>query len=162
MVIREAGIMVRGYPLVYSSYHDTGGKDIDVVLRTGLLSGILTFIETAYTKDAIEYIESKNYIIVFKANYIKGEKSPEPEIIISYVILDKMKKLDKFITKNIMPFLEKILKKFIEKYSGKNLSNVSLFEEFKNDLDKIFKIESKSLDEKFKDFFDWALDHLNN
>ena len=151
MVIREAGIMARGYPLVYSSYHETGEKKIDVVLRSGLLSGILIFVESAFEKQNVEYIESKKYIIAFKADKILAEKAVEQEPILSYVIMDKEKKLDKFISKNISPFLKKILKEFISVYTGKNLSNVSLFEGFKKAIDKIFEIESKSLDEKFKE-----------
>ena len=59
MVLREAGIMFRGYPLVYSSYHQTGEQKIDIVLRSGLLSGILTLIEVTYKTETIEFIESK-------------------------------------------------------------------------------------------------------
>ena len=143
--------MARGYPLVYSSYHETGEKKIDVVLRSGLLSGILTFVESAFEKQIVEYIESKKYSIAFKADKILAEKAKEPEPILSYVIMDKEKKIDKFISKNVSPFLKKILKEFISDYTGKNLSNVSLFEGFKKTINKIFEIESKSLDEKFKE-----------
>jgi len=149
MVIREAGIMARGYPLVYSSYHETGAG-IDVVLRSGLLSGILNFVESAFEKQIVEYIESKNYIIAFKADKILAEKAVEPEPIISYIIMDKEKKIDKFISKNISPLLKKILKEFILGYTGKNLSYISIFEDFKKVINKNFEIESKSLDEKIK------------
>ncbi|MFX1258608.1 MAG: hypothetical protein ACFFAN_12155, partial [Promethearchaeota archaeon] len=115
MVIHEAGIMVRGYPLVYSTYHHTGINEIDVVLRSGLLSGILNFIDTAFINEAIEYIESKNYTIAFKIEQIVGLKSIEPEPIVAYAILDKEKKLDKFISKKIIPFLKKVARNFIKK-----------------------------------------------
>ena len=141
--------MARGYPLVYSSYHETGAG-IDVVLRSGLLSGILNFVESAFEKQIVEYIESKNYIIAFKADKILAEKAVEPEPIISYIIMDKEKKIDKFISKNISPLLKKILKEFILGYTGKNLSYISIFEDFKKVINKNFEIESKSLDEKIK------------
>ncbi|HEY0090831.1 MAG TPA: hypothetical protein VGB37_18410, partial [Candidatus Lokiarchaeia archaeon] len=102
-------------------------------------------------KQIVEYIESKKYSIAFKADKILAEKAKEPEPILSYVIMDKEKKIDKFISKNVSPFLKKILKEFISDYTGKNLSNVSLFEGFKKTINKIFEIESKSLDEKFKE-----------
>ncbi|MFX1395246.1 MAG: hypothetical protein ACFFAH_17005 [Promethearchaeota archaeon] len=151
MVIHEAGIMVRGYPLVYSTYHQTGIKEIDVVLRSGLLSGILNFIDTAYINEEIEYIESKKYTIAFKVDEIVGLRSIGPEPIVAYAILDKEKKLDKFISKNVIPFLKKVAKKFAKDYTGKNLSEVSQFVAFKKYLDNIFEVESKSIEEKFKD-----------
>ena len=150
MVIREVGIMVRGYPLVYSNYHQTGSKQIDIVLRSGLLSGILTFIDTAYKAEIIEFIESKKYTIAFKARKIEGISSTEPEPIVAYAILDKEKKLDNFISKNVVPFLLKILNQFILKYTGVNLSEVTQFIDFKENLDKMFISESKSTEDKFK------------
>ena len=142
--------MVRGYPLVYSSYHQTGSHEIDVVLRSGLLSGIITFVETAFKTETIEFIESKKYTIAFKAGKIEGRSSLVPESIVAYAILDKEKKLDKFVSKNVTPFLLKVLKQFISKYTGANLSEVSQFSEFKENLDKVFILESKSSEDKFK------------
>lgn len=150
MVIREVGIMIRGYPLVYSSYHQTGGRQIDVVLRSGLLSGILTFIEVAYKTETIEFIESKKYTIAFKASKIEGRNSTQPEAIVAYAILDKEQKVDKFISKNVAPFLLKVLKQFISKFTGRNLSEVTQFKSFRENLDKTFILESKSTEDKFK------------
>jgi len=147
MVIREVGIMVRGYPLVYSSYHQTGEQQLDVVLRSGLLSGILTFAEVSYKNETIEFIESKKYIIAFKAGKIEGKKSSQPESIVAYAILDKEKKLDNFISKNVIPFLFKVLKQFISKYTKKNLSEVTQFYDFKKTIDKIFILESKTTED---------------
>ena len=142
--------MVRGYPLVYTTYHQTGSYQIDIVLRSGLLSGILTFVESAYKTEIIEFIEMKNYTIAFKSGKIQEKKTIGPEPIIAYAILDKEKKLDNFISKNVTPFLQKILNQFILKYTGRNLSEVTQFAEFKQNLDRVFGLESKSTEEKFK------------
>ena len=150
MVIKEVGIMVRGYPLVYSNYHDIGENKIEIILRSGLLSGILSFVESAFSNQSIEYIESKNFIIAFKADKIKAFKSIEEEPIISYAILDKEKKIDNFISKNVIPILKKILKKFISLYNNRNLTNISQFDDFKEQLNNVFEIESKSIEDKFK------------
>ena len=150
MVIREAGILVRGYPIVYSSYHQTGKKEIDIVLRSGFLSGLLNFIKSAYTGEIIEYIEGSKFTMAFKMDKIKGKFSVKPEPIVAYVILDNKKKIDNFIRKNVNPFLLKVLKQFIGKFSKKNLSIVSEFENFTKSLDKVFGMESKSIEDNFK------------
>ncbi|MFX1394743.1 MAG: hypothetical protein ACFFAH_14375, partial [Promethearchaeota archaeon] len=123
--------------------------EIDIVLRSGLLSGLFTFIEKFYSKETIEFIESKNFIIAFKREEIMGHKSNELKQIVAYAILDKGKKLDKFISKNIIPFLKKVAKKFAKKYTGRNFSQVSQFINFKNYLNKVFEMESKSVENKF-------------
>ena len=77
MVIREAGLLFRGFTLVKKSYHKSTLGKIDTDLRSGLLTAILNFAETAFSKDFIEYLESirwmfSKWTIPFWRPFISG------------------------------------------------------------------------------------------
>ncbi len=153
MVIRESGILFRGFTLLHAKYHQTSDDKIDKDLRSALLTALLNFAESAFSIDSIEYFEMKKFTISFVEDKIKPQDSPEPEPIIVYAILDKEKKMDKYLSKVVIPSLKEIMRKFIEKYDGKNLSEVSQFRTFKENLDKVFGSETKTVDEKLKGTF---------
>ncbi|MFW9987728.1 MAG: hypothetical protein ACFFC3_03655 [Candidatus Odinarchaeota archaeon] len=153
MVVREAGLLFRGYTLVKKSYHKSTKGRIDTDLRSGLLTAILNFAQTTFSKDVIEYFEGKKFLIAFTEDKIIAEDSFEPELLISYVILDKEKKIEKYMRKIIRPLLKKITQEFKSLNSGKNLSEVSQFKNFKLYLDKIFGSDTNTIDEKFKKLF---------
>ena len=145
MVIRESGILFRGFTLLQAKYHQTSDDKIDKDLRSALLTALLNFAESAFSKDIVEYFEMKKFVISFVEDKIKPQDSPEPEPIIVYAILDKEKKIDKHLSKVVVPSLKEVMRKFIEKYDGKNLSEVSQFRTFKGTLDNIFGSETKIL-----------------
>ena len=91
MVIREAGLLFRGFNLVKKSYHKSTLGKIDSDLRSGLLTALLTFAETAFESDSIEYFGGGKFVIAFINDKIRAEDSLEPELLISYVIIDKEK-----------------------------------------------------------------------
>ena len=153
MVIREAGLLFRGYTLVKKSYHKTSKGKIDTDLRSGLLTAILNFAETAFAEGFIEYFEGKKYVIVFLKDNIKAEDSFEPELLIPYAILDKEKKIDKYITKILQPLLRKLTTEFKKQHTGKNLSEISQFKNFKQQLDTIFGSDTQKIDQKLKGLF---------
>lgn len=153
MVIRESGILFRGFTLLHAKYHQTSDDKIDRDLRSALLTALINFAESAFSKDTIEYFEMKKFVISFVEDKIKPQDSPETEPLIVYAILDKEKKIDKHLSKVVVPSLKKIMRKFIEKFEGKNLSEVSQFRTFKGTLDKIFGSETKTVDEKLKGTF---------
>ncbi|MFX1365614.1 MAG: hypothetical protein ACFFCE_06395 [Promethearchaeota archaeon] len=153
MVVREAGLLFRGYTLVKKSYHKSTKGKIDTDLRSGLLTAILNFAQSTFSKDFVEYFEGKKYLIAFTEDAINAEDSFEPELLISYVILDKEKKIEKYIRKIIQPLLKQITKEFKTQNVGKNLSEVSQFKDFKLYLDKIFGSDTKTIDQKFKNLF---------
>jgi hypothetical protein len=153
MVVREAGVMFRGYNIVKKSYHKATLGKIDTDLRSGLLTALINFAETAFSIDKVEYFEGKKYVIAFINREISSEDSIEPELLISYAILDKEKKVDKFIQKIILPQLYKVADQFIEQNKMKNLSEVSQFKYFKQNLDKIFGSDSKNVDQKLEGLF---------
>ncbi len=153
MVVREAGIIFRGFTLVKKSYHKSTKGKIDEDLRSGLLTAILNFAQSAFSKDAVEYFEGKKYIIAFKEDKITAKNSIEPELLISYAILDKEKRIEKYIRKVIQPLLDVVTYQFKSLNTGKNLSEVSQFKDFKNILDRIFGTDTQTIDQKLKGIF---------
>ncbi|MFX1569895.1 MAG: hypothetical protein ACFFCV_16195 [Promethearchaeota archaeon] len=153
MVVREAGLLFRGFTLVKKSYHKSTKGKIDTDLRSGLLTAILNFAQSTFSKDLVEYFEGKKYIIAFIEDEITGEDSFEPELIISYAILDKEKRIEKYVRKVIQPLLKQVSKEFKTLNSGKNLSEVSQFKSFKEKLDQIFGTDTQTVDQKLKGVF---------
>jgi hypothetical protein len=150
MVVREAGLLFRGFTLVKKSYHKTSMGKIDTDLRSGLLTAILNFAQSTFSKDIVEYFEGKKFLITFLEDQILAENSFEPELIISYAILDKERKIEKYIRKVIQPLLKKVVKEFKSLHSGKNLSEVSQFKTFKENLDTIFGTDTQTIDQKLR------------
>ncbi|MFW9969218.1 MAG: hypothetical protein ACFFDF_03395 [Candidatus Odinarchaeota archaeon] len=150
MVVREAGLLFRGFTLVKKSYHKTSLGKVDTDLRSGLLTALLNFAQSTFTKDAIEYFEGKKFLITFIQGEILSEDGLEPELLVSYAILDKEKKVEKYIHKIIQPLLMKVLKEFKSLNTGKNLSEVSQFKGFKRSLDSIFGTDTQTIDQKLR------------
>jgi len=150
MVIREAGILFRGFTLANASYHKTSDDQIDADLRSSLLTALVDFAEGAFSVASVEYFEMKKFIIAFIEDNITPSDSEQPERIISYAILDKGKKVDRIIKKMVQPSLKKVINLFKSKYDGKNLSEISQFRDFKRDLDNIFGTDTKTIEQKLK------------
>ena len=153
MVVREAGLLFRGFTLVKKSYHKSTIGKIDTDLRSGLLTAILNFAQSTFSKDLVEYFEGRKFLIAFTEDEINSEDSFEPELLISYVILDKEKRIEKYIRKIIQPLLKQMSKEFKLLNTGKNLSEVSQFKKFKQHLDKIFGTVTETVDQKLKRIF---------
>jgi len=145
MVVREVGILFRGFTLVNAKYHETSGKEIDRDLRSGLLTAIINFAESAFASSLIDYLQGTKYVIAFTEDKIKAVDSIDPELLIGYAILDKSKKkIEKHIHKVIQPLLSQCISYFKAEYEGKNLSEVSQFRSFKSCLDKTFLRQAKT------------------
>lgn len=153
MVIREAGLLFRGFTLVKKSYHKSTKGKIDTDLRSGLLTAILNFAQSTFSKDVVEYFEGKKFLIAFTEDVINASDSYEPELLIAYVILDKEKRIEKYIRKIIRPLLKQMSKEFKILNTGKNLSEISQFKDFKLNLDKFFGSDTKTVDQKLKRLF---------
>ena len=153
MVVREAGVIFRGFTLVKKSYHKSTKGRIDEDLRSGLLTAILNFAQTAFSKDIVEYFGMKKFLITFKQDVITANDSFEPELLISYAILDKEKKIEKYSRKIIQPLLKDVINQFKSLNTGKNLSEVSQFKGFKQNLDYIFGTDTQTVDQKLKRVF---------
>jgi len=153
MVVREAGLMFRGFTLVKKSYHKTTQGKIEADLRSSLLTAFKNFAESAFLRGSVEYFEGNKYCITFIEDNILSSDSEEPEVLTSYAILDIEKKIDKYINKIILPVLRNVIREFKSRFTGKNLSEVSQFREFKNLLDEIFGSDTKTVEQKLKGIF---------
>ena len=153
MVIREVGLLFRGFTLVKKSYHKTTLGKIDADLRSGLLTALLNFAETAFSTGAVEYFQGNRFAIAFINGKILSEDSREPELLVSYAIIDRQKKVDKYIRKIVNPLLSKVSKEFKLQNEGKNLSEVTQFKNFKKSLDIIFGSSTKKVDQKLDGLF---------
>jgi hypothetical protein len=153
MVIREVGLLFRGFTLVKRSYHKTTLGKIDADLRSGLLTALLNFAETAFSTGSVEYFQGNRFTIAFINANILADDSVEPELLISYAIIDKRKKIDKYVNKLVNPLLVKVAEGFKTQNEGKNLSEVSQFKIFKKTLDEIFGSNTKKVDQKLDGLF---------
>ena len=63
MVIREVGLLFRGFSLVKKSYYKTTLGKIDADLRSGLLTALLNFAETAFSTGSVEYFQGNRFIL---------------------------------------------------------------------------------------------------
>ncbi len=153
MVIREVGLLFRGFTLVKKSYHKSTLGKIDADLRSGLLTALLNFAETAFSTGSVEYFQGNRFTIAFINAKISSDDSNEPELLVSYAIIDRQKKVDKYIRKIVNPLLSKVAKEFIIQNEGKNLSEVTQFKIFKKSLDIIFGSSTKKVDQKLDGLF---------
>ena len=153
MVIREVGLLFRGFTLVKKSFHKTTIGKIDSDLRSGLLTALLNFAETAFSTGSVEYFQGNRFTIAFINTTILSEDCKEPELLVSYAIIDRQKKIDKFIRKTVNPLLNKVAIEFKSQNEGRNLSEVSQFKVFKKSLDSIFGTSTKKMDQKLDVLF---------
>ena len=145
MLIREAGILFHGIPIIFTSYHRASKKQTNLVCSSGLMSGLLSFAECLM--EPVEYFESDKYSIVFKKGIIKDLFRDVQEIV-AFMVIDKDPRLEKYLKKTIQPVLDKLLKKFVSQFNGCNLTKVGQFEPFKEILNKIFGTGTQTLEER--------------
>jgi len=145
MLIREAGIIFNGIPVIFASYHRASKEKTDLICSSGLMSGLLTFAECLMAP--IEYFESSKYTIVFKKGIMQDFHGKKQEIL-SFLVIDKDDRLEKYLDRTIKPLLEKLLKKFISEYNGCKVTEVAKFEPFRKTIDKIFGTGVQTLEEK--------------
>ena len=145
MLIREAGIIFNGIPVIYTSYHRASKDSTDLICTSGLMSGLLTFAECLI--QPIEYFESSKYTVVFRKAKMHDFRGKEQNLF-AFIIIDKDERLEKYLSKTIHPILAKLLEKFISEYQGAKTTNTIKFAPFKKTIDKIFGTGTLTLEEK--------------
>jgi hypothetical protein len=145
MLIREAGIIFNGIPVIFASYHRASKEKTDLICSSGLMSGLLTFAECLMAP--IEYFESSKYTIIFKKGLMEDFYGKTQEIL-SFIVIDKDNRLEKYLDRTIKPLLNKLLNRFISEYNGCKVTEVAKFEPFKKTIDKIFGTGTQTLEEK--------------
>lgn len=145
MLIREAGIIFNGIPVIFASYHRASKEKTDLICSSGLMSGLLTFAECLMAP--IEYFESSKYTIIFKKGIMQDFYGKQQEIL-SFIVIDKDDRLEKYLNRTIKPLLNKLLKMFVTEYNGCKVTEVGKFEPFRKTIDKIFGTGTQTLEEK--------------
>ncbi|MFX1571656.1 MAG: hypothetical protein ACFFB0_02825 [Promethearchaeota archaeon] len=145
MLIREAGILFQGIPIIFTSYHRASKDETNLICSSGLMSGLLTFAECLM--EPVEYFESSKYSVIFKKGTLIDYYGKTQEIV-AFIVLDKDERLEKYLNKSILPLLEKLLKRFKVQFNGCNLTKMAQFESFKVTLDKLFGTGTQTLEEK--------------
>ena len=145
MLIREAGIIFNGIPVIFASYHRASKESTDLICTSGLMSGLLSFAECLMAP--IEYFESSKYSIIFKKGTMRDFYKKSQEIL-AFLVLDKDTRLEKYLYKSVFPLLEKLLAKFISEFKGAKITEVSKFEPFKKSIDKLFGTGTLTFEEK--------------
>jgi hypothetical protein len=97
--------------------------------------------------EPIEYFETGKFTLVFRTSMIEDFYGEEQEIL-SFLVLDKDDRLEKYLNRTIKPLLNSLLKKFISKYNGCRLNDAAIFEPFRATIDKIFGMGTMTLEEK--------------
>ena len=145
MLIREAGILFQGIPIIFTSYHRASKDQTNLICSSGLMSGLLTFAECLM--EPVEYFESSKYSIIFKKGKVIDCFGKKQETV-AFIVLDKDERLERYLQKTILPLLEKLLKRFKTQFNGCNLTKMAQFESFKETLDKLFGTGTQTLEEK--------------
>ena len=91
MLIREAGIIFNGIPVIFTSYHRASKEETDLICSSGLMSGLLTFAECLMAP--IEYFESSKYSIIFKKGKMHDFYGKEQEVL-AFLVLSKDERLE--------------------------------------------------------------------
>jgi hypothetical protein len=134
----EIGIVFRGFILVNYEFKKIEKEEnptkVNKDLRGSFISAINTFAKNAFNNLSLEYLESSNILFVFKAFDIQAVDSDVKEPIILYGLVDKRKKdTDKFV-KKFLQKIDPILTLFISRYTNEDLSEITQFEPFQNDI----------------------------
>ena len=145
MLIREAGIIFNGIPVIFASYHRASKESTDLICTSGLMSGLLTFAECLMAP--IEYFESSKYSIIFKKGKMEDYYGKNQEVL-AFLVIDKDDRLEKYLNRTIFPLLERLLKKFIFEFTGSKITEVAKFEPFKQTIDKLFGTGTQTFEEK--------------
>jgi len=146
--IFEAGLIFRGYTLVNRKFKDFIAKESTEIhedLRASFISAITEFCEYAFMGSSLEYLVSKDILIIFTTDTINADDFPSKEPILAYAICDKKKNVDRQV-RSVVERLSNILIYFIQRYNNQNLSETTQFNKFKRVIEDFF-IRNKKVTE---------------
>ncbi|MFX1298279.1 MAG: hypothetical protein ACFFD2_25925, partial [Promethearchaeota archaeon] len=91
----DVGIVFRGFVLVNNVFRELPTeKETEAKrdLRGAFISAISSFAESAFTNNHLEYLESGNFLFIFKMGEVKSNDNTLNEPIILYGLTEKKKK----------------------------------------------------------------------
>lgn len=140
----EVGIIFRGFVIVSNEFKELPTQKVPKIqkdLRAAFISAISSFAETAFSNNSLEYLESGNFLFIFKMSEVKPNDNVKKEPIIMYGLTEKKKKNpDKFVQK-FLNKLNPILESFIYRYSNKDFTELNQFHPFENEIKRYFMKE---------------------
>ncbi|MHA2008091.1 MAG: hypothetical protein ACXABO_12775 [Promethearchaeota archaeon] len=137
----ELGFVFRGFVLISHNFKklpDNKELGVNKDLRGAFISAINAFADTAFNKSSIEYLESGNTLFIFKMAEVQSEDNNFKESLILYGLVDKSKKKSDKLLRKFFEKVEPILELFIQKFNGKNFSELNQFEPFEGIVQDFF------------------------
>ncbi|MFX0104383.1 MAG: hypothetical protein ACFE75_02695 [Candidatus Hodarchaeota archaeon] len=137
----EIGFVFRGFVIVNHIFKELPvqkEKGINKDLRGAFISAINIFVDTAFNKSSLEYLESGNILFIFKISKIQSEDNNEKEPIILYGLVDKSKKKSDKLVRKFFEKVEPVLQSFILKFDQANFTELNQFEPFKEVMQDFF------------------------
>ncbi len=137
----ELGFVFRGFVLVNHVLKELQlqkESGINKDLRGAFISAINTFVDTAFNKNSIEYLESGNILFIFKIAEIQSVDNRVKEPIILYGLVDKSKKKSDKLVRKFFERVEPVLQLFIQKYNGADFTELNQFESFQEVVEEFF------------------------
>ena len=137
----ELGIVFRGFVLVKHILKELPVQKesgINKDLRGAFISAINTFVDTAFNKNSIEYLESGNILFIFKIAEIQSVDNRVKEPIILYGLVDKSKKKSDKLVRKFMEKVDPMLQLFIQKYNQADFTELNQFEPFQAIMQEFF------------------------
>jgi len=137
----ELGFVFRGFVLVnYTLKQLPVQKEsgINKDLRGAFISAINTFVDTAFNKNSIEYLESGNILFIFKIAQIQSGDNRVKEPIILYGLVDKSKKKSDKLVRKFFERVDPVLQLFIQKYDQADFTELNQFEPFQEVIQEFF------------------------
>ena len=137
----ELGFVFRGFVLIshnFKNLPDNKELGVNKDLRGAFISAINAFADTAFNNSSIEYLESGNILFIFKMGEVQSDDNDFKEALILYGLADKSKKKSDKIVRKFFEKVEPMLQLFIQKFSGKNFSELNQFEPFEKIVEDFF------------------------
>lgn len=137
----ELGFVFRGFVLVNHIFKNLPvQKEHGVTqdLRGAFISAINAFVDTAFNKSSLEYLESGNIIFIFKIAEIQSIDNKMKESLILYGLVDKSKKKSDKLVRKFFEKVDPILQLFLQKFSKANFSELNQFESFEQIMKDFF------------------------
>lgn len=137
----ELGFVFRGFVLVSHILKELPVQKesgINKDLRGAFISAINTFVNTAFKKNSIEYLESGNILFIFKIAEIQSRDNRVKEPIILYGLVDKSKKKSDKLVRKFFEKVDPVLQLFIQKYQKADFTELNQFEPFQETMEEFF------------------------
>lgn len=136
----EIGVVIRGFITTQYTFRELPvqkGGEVEKDLRGAFISAINTFASNCFGNTSLEYLESGNVLFIFKIIDLKACDSGDNESVIFYGLAEKKKKSDK-IVKKFMEKIQPMTELFMQRYTGKDFTEIDQFRSFNKEIKKFF------------------------